>query len=117
MKKVIVQDTDIDLLETLAIVLQEAGFDVRAVLKYDDVLKQIGLFSPNLVLLDFKLAGEQCIRLCKLIKQRSPELPVIALSCNLTIDQEYAEAGFDNYIEKPFDLNHLIKVLNSSVSV
>ena len=117
MKKVIVQDTDIDLLETLTIVLKDAGFDVLPVREYKDVIKHIPLFSPNLVLLDYKLAGEQSINICQSVKRRFPQLPVIALSCNLTIQKEYARAGFDDYIEKPFELDHLIKVVNKTMAL
>jgi len=117
MKKVIVQDTDLDLLETLTIVLKEAGFEVFPVLHYNDVVKNIDQFSPDLILLDFKLAGEQCIRLCQQLKKTYPDLPIIALSCNLNIKNEYAKTGFDNYIEKPFDLVHLITVVKSAVLV
>jgi len=114
MKKVIVQDTDADLLETLTIVLEQARFNVRPVCHYREVIHHINHFCPDLVLLDYKMAGEECIHLCRLIKKIHPYLPIIALSCNMSIKNEYAKGGFDNYIEKPFDLNHLITVVNSS---
>jgi len=113
MKKVIVQDTDPDLLETLNLVLKEAKFEVLPLLHYQEVFNKIQTFSPNLVLLDFKLSGEESIRICKLIKKSFPGLPVIALSCNMNIQETYAKAGFDNYIEKPFDLNDLLSVVQN----
>lgn len=116
MKKVIIQDTDCDLLETLTVVLKEASFEVLPVLHYKDVISKIITFSPDLILLDFKLAGEQSTHLCQQIKKDFPGLPVIALSCNLNIRNEYTKAGFDSYIEKPFDLNHLITVVQNSIS-
>jgi len=117
MKKVIVQDTDPDLLDTLTIVLKEAKFRVIPVLHYHDVIKETNVFLPNLILLDYKLEGVECIWLCQQLKKSFPDIPVIALSCNLNIKDKYAKAGFDSYIEKPFDLHHLISVVESYVLV
>jgi len=111
MKKVIVQDTDFDLLETLTFLLQDASFEVLPILHYKDVASQISSFNPHLVLLDFRLSGTECTCLCASIKKDFPLLPVLALSCNHNIQKEYALAGFDDYISKPFDIDHLLSVL------
>ncbi|MBB5634763.1 DNA-binding response OmpR family regulator [Pedobacter cryoconitis] len=111
MKKVIVQDTDFDLLETLTFLLEDASFEVLPILHYKDVAAQISSFNPHLVLLDFRLSGVECTCLCESIKKDFPELPVLALSCNYNIQKEYASAGFDDYISKPFDIDHLLAVL------
>lgn len=116
MKKVIIQDTDPDLLETLTIVLKEANFEVLPIPQYKDVVSQIDTFSPNLILLDFKLSGQECSKLCQRIKLKFPAIPVIALSCNINIHNEYAKSGFDNFIEKPFDLNHMIKIIHEYIT-
>lgn len=111
MKKVIVQDADCDLLETITIVLEEGEYIVLPLLLCDDVMAQIPVFIPQLVVLDFRLYGQECTRLCKLIKKDFPYLPVIAMSCNSNIENEYRDAGFDNFIIKPFDIEHLLNVL------
>ncbi|WP_158795580.1 response regulator [Pedobacter sp. L105] len=111
MKKVIVQDADCDLLETITIVLQEGEYTVLPLLLCKDIISQIPIFNPQLVVLDFRLYGEECTHLCKLIKKDFPDLPVIAMSCNSNIENEYQDAGFDNFIIKPFDIEHLLDVL------
>jgi len=111
MRKVIVQDTNFDLLETMTIILEDAGYQVSPVIHYEDVISKITDFNPDIVLLDFRLSGEESIAACKKIKSKFPHLPVVALSCSLHIHHEYAKAGFDDYIAKPFDLEHLFKVL------
>lgn len=111
MKKVIVQDSDCDLLETMTIILEEGEHHVLPVLHYEEVIPQIKIFIPHLVLLDFRLNGEECILLCQLIKKDFPHLPVIAMSCNCNIGTEYNDAGFDNFITKPFDIDHLFNII------
>lgn len=51
------------------------------------------------------------IDICHRIKEKYSHLPAIALSCNININERYAQQGFDAYIQKPFDLELLYKVL------
>lgn len=111
MKKVIIQDTDLDLLTILTFLLEEASFEVLAVSHYKDVASKINSFNPQLVLLDFRLSGEECTCLCATIKKDFPSLPIVALSCNNNIQKQYAICGFDDYICKPFDIEHLLSVM------
>jgi DNA-binding response OmpR family regulator len=111
MKKVIVQDTNSDLLETMTIILEEAEYKVLPVALYKDVIPKICDFNPHIILLDFKLSGEESIALCKKIKERFPHLPVVALSCSLNIYSGHSRAIFDDFIAKPFELEHLLEVL------
>lgn len=112
MKRVIVQDIDYDLLETLTIILEEASYEVMSVRTCKAVISQIILFDPHVVLLDFRLSGHEAIRNCNLIKKNFPDLPVVALSCNTNIQNEYFTAGFDDYISKPFDIDELILLMD-----
>lgn len=115
MKKVIVQDTNYDLLETMTLILEQGSYEVLPVVHYRDVISRISSFSPHMVLLDFRLSGEESATLCTLIKSSFPKIAVIALSCNLNIHQEYVHAGFDDYISKPFDIDHLFSVLQRNL--
>ena len=111
MKKVIVQDTNADLLETMTIILEDAGYKVVALRQYKDVFPKIENFQPHLILLDFRLSGEDAVSTCKEIKKTYPDLAVLAMSCSVFIEQEYLQAGFDDFIAKPFDIDHLFTVL------
>lgn len=111
-EKVLVQDADEAILDVLRLALQAEGFNVVPVLNCNDkILELIDEFRPHAVLLDYRLAGQDCIDICKRIKQQYPHLPVIALSCNINISEQYDKDGFDGYIPKPFDLDLLYKTL------
>lgn len=111
MKKVIVQDTNCDLLETMTLILEEAKYEVMPILQYQDVLQEIESFKPKLILLDYMLSGEASKQLCKTIKAHFPLLPIVALSCNHNIKEEFALAGFDDFVNKPFELDELFVIL------
>lgn len=117
MEKVIVQDTDRDVLDVLEAALLLEGFHVYAIPQFEEsFLEFIDKTRPHVVMLDYKVSGEDCIRICKEIKSKYPHLPVVALSCNTNIHEEYGRHGFDDYIQKPFDLDLLYKVLRKHLS-
>jgi len=116
MERIVVQETDPAVLEILKMALTEAGFEVHATDHYaPDFLDIIAAKQPHLVVLDFKLSGKEAIEVCNQVKQRFPHLPIIALSCNYNINQDYQRHGFDDYIRKPFDLDLLVKILRKHI--
>lgn len=109
---IVVQDADGALLDVLNVALELEGFTVIPVMRCDEqILELIDEKRPHTIVLDYKLAGTDCIEICQRIKSRYPHLPVIALSCNANIHEQYAKEGFDDYIRKPFDLDLLYKVI------
>jgi DNA-binding response OmpR family regulator len=109
---IIVQDKDESILDVLRLALEMEGFNVIPVIHCDeDILDAIDKNRPHVVVLDYKLEGKDCIDICHKIKARYPYVPVIAVSCNVGIDIEYAKNGFDGYIKKPFDLDLLYKII------
>jgi DNA-binding response OmpR family regulator len=116
METIIVQDTDEDILDILTIALSEEGFRVYPILHCeDDFLDMIETTRPHVVILDFKLSGDEALRVLREIKAKYPHLPVIASSCNSNINEAYDQAGFDGYIPKPFDLDLLYRTLRKHI--
>jgi len=106
--EIILQETDQDILEILKYVLEQEGYQVYALLDSDaDFLALIEEHRPHVVMLDFRLDGKISLEILGIIKAKYPHLPVIAMSCNHNINDEYSKIGFDDYIPKPFDLDHL----------
>jgi len=116
METIIVQDTDEAVLDVLTLALQMEGFEVFSLTDINgNFLDVIDEVRPHVVMLDYKLHGDACIEVCHQIKGKYPHLPVLALSCNSNINQEYRINGFDGYIEKPFDLTLLYKILRKYI--
>ncbi|MES2457915.1 MAG: response regulator [Bacteroidota bacterium] len=116
MGKIVLQENDRDILEVLTAALEMEGFDVYAILSLDEsILKIINKTRPHIVVLDYRLSGKDCIDICYKIKAANPHLPVVAISCNTNIQEQYSQGGFDGYIEKPFDLDLLFQVLHTHI--
>ncbi|UKT63018.1 response regulator [Pedobacter mucosus] len=113
---IIVQETDEAILDVLKIALEMENFEFVSILNYDqDFLDLIDQKRPHVVVLDYLLDGESSIQMCERIHEVYPHLPVIALSCNNNINEVYSKYGFDDYIKKPFDLDHLYAVLRKYI--
>jgi DNA-binding response OmpR family regulator len=116
METIILQETDPAVLEIITVALQMEHFNVYAVLDPEsNFLELIDELRPHVIMLDYRLNGASCIKICKEIKAKYPHLPVIALSCNNNIHDEYNKYGFDDYIPKPFDLDNLYAILRKYI--
>lgn len=112
METILVQEMDAATLEVLTVALQMKGYRVRSLTDHDDnVLDMIRLHHPQLVLLDCWLSHYSGRQITHWIKAHFPQLPVIALSCDHNIQEEYRNLGFDGYLKKPFDLEVLYRAI------
>ena len=116
METVIIQDTDQSILDILTIALQMEDYRVYSVLDFEsNFIDMIAKLKPHVVILDYKLDGKICLEICHRIKAVYPHLPVIAMSCNSNINDEFDKLGFDDYIPKPFDLDNLYAILRKHI--
>jgi DNA-binding response OmpR family regulator len=70
--------------------------------------------KPSIVLLDIRLPDIDGWDVCKQIKQKNPDSVVIFMTAATQVkDREIAEkVGADDFIEKPFDVNDLVSMVN-----
>jgi DNA-binding response OmpR family regulator len=116
MKKIIIQETDPNVLDVLTQALELENYDVYALQKTDqDFLELIDKTRPHVVMLDYRLTGKECLEIFATIRKTYPHLPLIALSCNHNINTVAMEVGFDDYIPKPFDLDQLYQTLRKYI--
>jgi DNA-binding response OmpR family regulator len=66
--------------------------------------------SPSAVVLDLRLPGMSGHDVCREIKSRSPELPIIILSATTDVVDKVSllELGADDYVTKPFSPRELL---------
>ncbi len=86
-----------------------------------DAAEAIAIFKkdrPNLVILDIEMPGKDGIQVLKELKQISPKTPVIIITAYGSGDRviKAMKYGAYEYIEKPFDIPHLMKVIAEASS-
>ncbi len=75
----------------------------------EDAIVLLNKLTFDLAITDIMLPKMNGIDLCKFIKQKYPDLPVIMLTALGTIDEkvEGFDAGADDYMVKPFEIREL----------
>lgn len=75
----------------------------------EDAIVLLNKISFDLAITDIMLPKMSGINLCKLIKEKYPDLPIIMLTALGTIDEkiEGFDAGADDYMVKPFEIREL----------
>lgn len=108
-KNVWIVDDDEGILEVTKIVLEEAGFTVRDISTAELLYSEIKKTLPDLILLDLLLSGTDGREICQRLKQNSAtrQVPVVLMSADTQIQEKFREAGADDYIKKPFDIEEL----------
>jgi DNA-binding NtrC family response regulator len=113
---IIVQDTDRGVLDVLTQALELENFTVYPLQDTEhNFIELIEKTRPHVVMLDYRISGKKSMEILQTIKLSYPNLPVIAMSCNHNINTEALVAGFDGYIEKPFDFDLLYKILRHHI--
>ena len=114
MKKILIVDNDTDVLEILKLALTSQGFDVHTHCTSVNVAKVVKYYDPNLILLDVHLPQKLGTEICKELK-KIYTVPIILLSAYADHRNSFVESNADGFIEKPFDIGHLINTINSHI--
>jgi DNA-binding response OmpR family regulator len=110
MKKVLVIDDDVYLLDVLQMALTDAGYSVKCVTLVNDLSGLIKDFNPDLILIDLILNGAHGGDVCAYLKQQAEtaNLPIVIFTAGHNPEWRAGSFGCDEFIFKPFDLFDLI---------
>jgi CheY-like chemotaxis protein len=112
-KKILIVDDQNDTLDLLKEIFEDEGYEVTALPYTEDIIRSITQHQPDLVMLDFLLAGINGGELCHQLKTNSlsAHIPVIMLSGYPRVLESLGSYGADAFIAKPFDLSHLTETV------
>jgi two-component system cell cycle response regulator DivK len=117
--KILVVEDSPDNMKLFRTVLTLKGHEVTGLPGGEGLLETIERTTPDLVLMDIQLPGQDGFALLREIRQ-SPfsALKVVALTAHaMTGDRERAlEAGFDGYITKPIDIRNFPSQVSRALS-
>ena len=110
MKKLLVVDDEEDILEFLKVILEDEGYIVFTTDK-DDYLESLQNDTlPDLILLDLLLSGKDGREIVKYLKmnERTKHIPVIMFSAHPSAREITKQAGADDFVAKPFEIDLLL---------
>ena len=110
---IIVEDEKL-LREELSGMLRNAGYKVSVIEDFKDVKGQLLAASPNLILLDINLPGEDGFQICREVKKKS-SIPIFVLTSRDQLKDELnsLSIGADEYLPKPFRKERLLARINN----
>jgi DNA-binding response OmpR family regulator len=114
--RVLVVDDERDSVDTLTLLLNDEGHEVRGLTRGKEVLGAVAEFNPDAVLLDIAMPDTSGYELAKEIRRRYGEVKPLLIA----ISGRYKQAsdkmlgqivGFDHYLTKPYDPGLLLSLL------
>jgi DNA-binding response OmpR family regulator len=120
MKKILVVDDDIEVLETIQLILEIGGFKVSALNNGEEIFNRIENFNPDLILLDISLGHIDGRVLCEQLKsiESTSKIPILLIS-GLYDPKDFTTLNYgqDDFLSKPFQMDVLLKKITKILSL
>jgi DNA-binding response OmpR family regulator len=119
MAKILIVDDEKDIVETLAFMLKQKGFETITAYDGEEGLKLAKEENPDLIILDVMMPKINGYKICRLLKfdSKYKNIPIIMVTARGQA-QDVAigeETGADEYITKPFEFNDLFECIDKYV--
>lgn len=112
MKKIMVIDDDSAILEIIKIILEDNSYEVSTC-SDGTCLSKLNGKLPDLILMDVLLSGQDGRDLTRGLKSKTKtkKIPVVMISAHPTAYEGALKSGADDFISKPFDIDHFLKIV------
>ncbi len=110
MARILIVEDEHDLVVALRYNLEREGHTVAHVSRGDRVLDGVVREQPALILLDVMLPGLSGLDVCRTLRAKGIEVPIIMLTARAEeVDRVLGlEIGADDYVTKPFSVRELV---------
>ena len=119
MSDILIVDDERDIRELIADILKDEGFTTRTAANSDQAVAALNAAEPALMILDIWLKDSRMdgIDILKQVKRNNPDVPVIIISGhgNIEIAVAAIRQGAYDFIEKPFNIDQLMVVVNRAM--
>ena len=117
LKKVWIADDDESIRFVLKKGLVDAGFNVSVFEDGNEVVNQLDLEKPHVLLTDLKMPGRDGMDLLDTFKTEHSNIPVIMMTAHSDLETtvDAFENGAWDYIAKPFDINDAISKISKAL--
>lgn len=113
-ENIVILDDDEDIGQMLKMMLEFKNYEVTLINRVDKIVPALSARNYQLLILDMLIAGDNGCDLCRALKKNenlSP-LPVLMFSALPDGKVKALEAGADDFIAKPFDMETMLAKVN-----
>lgn len=115
--KIIVVEDNQELLELLATLLSESGYEVKAKATSNNLKQALIQFDPDLLLMDLWLEPVNADEIIPQVKAEEAyqNLPILLISAADNLEKIAQECQATAWINKPFDYGQLLKEVRALI--
>ena len=116
-KRLLIADDDEGLRDIFRMIFEKEDYEVDIFENAGELMKMNFKF-PDLFLIDRLLSGVDGLDLCRFLKNNwnTRHIPVIMISATPDIALQSRLAGADAFVEKPFQMAYLLKVVKEQLA-
>jgi CheY-like chemotaxis protein len=116
-KKILICDDDLGILEVTKIILESNGYEVAALDSGKAIVSRVKQFLPHLILLDLWMPGIEGKEISKLLKSDpvTSKIPIIMVSAVNDLEKVATDLPADDFLSKPYDMDDLLKMAEKHI--
>jgi CheY-like chemotaxis protein len=117
-RKVFVFDDNADILELCTIILEDSGYEIKTSSTSNNIVDQVMAYTPDIIFMDNWLPDIGGIDATRELKKHEllKHIPVIYFSANNDVESLAKQAGADDYLSKPFDIEELEEIIEKNLA-
>ena len=118
MSKVLIVDDDVTFCLMLETFLQKQGFEVQQSFSYNDAVKKIKSFGPDIILTDLRLPDKDGLEVLHFTLREAAGVPVILMTgyADIRTAVKAMKLGAFDYVAKPVNPDEIIVTINRALS-
>lgn len=115
-RRVLLVDDNVDMVETLQLLLETLGFEVAVATDAEGAIAQAERFEPDVAVVDIGLPGTSGLELAPRLRASSRKALRLVAFSGFGADDDVARsraAGFQAHLVKPVDIEQLVAALQA----
>lgn len=110
--RIMVAEDDDGITDAIKIMLEMNGYRVNTTTDGQTV-QDMKEDLPDLLLLDIWMSGMDGRQICKILKGKedTKHIPIVIISAGRDVAKSARDAGADDFLAKPFDMDDLLKTV------
>ena len=116
---IVIFDDNIDILEMVQDVLEIRSYRVTTCQLLNEFKETVARDSPDIIICDILMSGLDGRTICQDLKAdpKTENIPLILFSALRNSKKSATEAGADFFLEKPFDIDALYRLIDDAIAI
>ena len=117
-KRIHVLEDDEDIRYIIGVLLKDEGYELQLSSSFAELKSKLRDSVPDLFILDVMIPDGDGADICTDLKSDpfTKHIPIIVMSANDQNKQKSIEAGANDYISKPFDIDYIVRRINAQLA-